>query len=63
MENRKKCPECGCEQIGKGSFKGYASMTPYGKIFSMGSEVVADVCSNCGLVLSLRVLHPEKFKK
>ena len=55
-----KCPECGSRYIGEGEFSGYASLTPKGRFFA-SSKVTAQVCSNCGLVLSLRVKDPEKF--
>ena len=55
-----KCPECGSRRIGEGVFSGYANLTVKGRFFS-SSKVLAKVCSNCGLVLELRVADPGKF--
>ncbi len=55
-----KCPECGSRQIGCGVFSGYANMSVQGKWLS-SSKVYADVCSNCGLIISMHVAQPEKF--
>ncbi|MCG8502913.1 MAG: transcription initiation factor TFIIIB [Firmicutes bacterium] len=63
MEKAKQCLECGSKEVGQGQFKDYAVMRPVGKLFSLGSPVIADVCLNCGLVLNLRVQQPYKFKK
>jgi hypothetical protein len=52
----------GCNQIGEGVFSGYATMKSPNKVFSLGSNVVADVCTKCGHIVSLRVTEPEKFK-
>jgi len=58
-----KCPECGCNDIGKGKWDGYSVLRPTDKMLSMGSKVFVEVCTNCGLILALRVEKPEKFKK
>lgn len=56
-----RCPECGSRYIGEGTFNsGYAYLTPKGKVFA-SSKVKAEVCSNCGLIIQLRVDKPEKF--
>lgn len=57
-----KCPVCGSTAIGKGKLSGYASMQPADKFFSMGSEIIAEICTECGHVISLKVQNPEKFK-
>ncbi len=62
MEGNKECPECGNKVIGRGQWKGYASLQPAGKLFSMGSEVQVDVCTECGLIMGMRAKKPEKFK-
>ncbi|MGE4283861.1 MAG: transcription initiation factor TFIIIB [Clostridia bacterium] len=58
----KECPKCGCKEIGSGKLSGYASVQPVGKMFSMGSEIIASICTECGYILEMKVLHPEKFK-
>lgn len=63
MEAIRNCPECGCKDIGKGKWDGYALLRPCDRLLSMGSKVFAEVCTNCGLVLALRVEKPEKFKR
>lgn len=63
MKATKKCPECGCSHIGQGKWDGYALLSPVDRFFTTGSKVLAEVCTNCGLILALRVAKPEKFKK
>jgi len=62
MESNNQCPICGCKEIGKGILSGYANMMPVDKIFAVGSGIVADICTKCGQILSLRVIKPEIFK-
>lgn len=62
MAENKECPMCGSKDIGKGKLSGYANMMPIGKIFTTGSEVVADICTNCGHILAMKVEKPEKFR-
>jgi hypothetical protein len=45
MEDGKKCPICGCEEIGKGRHYAQGSMFPLKGIFKTGSEVIADICT------------------
>lgn len=49
-----------CVEAGK--LQGDARMMPVNKIFTTGSEIIADICTNCGYILSLKVKYPEKFK-
>ena len=59
-----KCTNCGSRQIGQGKFNGYANISvcnEKGRETLRSSPVAAEVCANCGLVLSLRVTQPEKF--
>lgn len=58
-----RCPECGCIEIGKGKFYGSAAMIPGEKKISIGSTVFGDVCTNCGLVIQLKVEKPDIFRK
>ncbi|MGH4052523.1 MAG: transcription initiation factor TFIIIB [Clostridium sp.] len=62
MENNNGCPICGCKEIGKGKQSAQGKMFPIDKIFSSGSQIVADICTKCGYILSTRVTNPEKFK-
>ena len=62
MERNKECPECGCKEIGRGRQMAQGSMYPLNKVFASGSQVVSEICTNCGYILSMRVKNPEKFK-
>ncbi len=62
MESNKVCPMCGCEKIGRGKQYAQGKMFPIGKPFSMGSEIVAEICTECGYILTMRVSNPENFK-
>jgi hypothetical protein len=35
---------------------------PINKIFASGSVVIADICTSCGYILSMKVVESEKFK-
>lgn len=59
---KKECPKCGCTEIAGGEFTGYAALKPTNSIIA-SSAVIAEVCTNCGYILNMRVLKPEKFKK
>ncbi|AKL94929.1 hypothetical protein CACET_c14680 [Clostridium aceticum] len=61
MENN-HCPKCGCKEIGKGKLSGHAVMRPIDKFFSLGSDIIADICTECGYILEMKVDQPEKFK-
>ena len=61
MEKVQMCPICGCKEIGKGMQSYQGSMMPIGSIWT-GSAVIADICTECGYILSMRVEKPEKFK-
>ncbi|EMU52610.1 hypothetical protein CBDKU1_34520 [Clostridium butyricum DKU-01] len=37
-------------------------MIPVNKIFTAGSNVLADICTSCGNILSLKVEEPGRFK-
>ena len=55
-----KCPACGSRQFGEGVLDGYASMRPKGKAFR-SSSLVAQVCTNCGLIINLKAKNPAAF--
>ncbi|MCT4508097.1 MAG: transcription initiation factor TFIIIB [Tepidibacter sp.] len=61
-KEKKKCPECGCTEIAGGEFTGYAALKPTNSIIA-SSLVIAEICTNCGYILNMRVSDPEKFKK
>lgn len=61
--NKVKCPECGSSEIEKGKLSGYAAMRPEHKLMSFGSAVIADVCTDCGEIISMKVEKPEQFKR
>lgn len=58
MNRVEKCPECGSRNLGTGKLDGYASMfaSPF-----KSSTIDAVVCSDCGLVIELRVRKPHIF--
>lgn len=59
---QEKCPHCGSEELGRGLITGYAKMVPGRRLLSSGSDVLADLCTECGMILRLRVAQPKKFK-
>jgi predicted nucleic-acid-binding Zn-ribbon protein len=63
MDKEERCPQCGSTEFGEGKLSGYAALQPVGKIFSMGSELIVKLCTNCGHVMGMRVLRPEKFRQ
>ena len=58
MVKVEKCPECGSRNLGTGRLQGYASM--YAAPFK-SSSMEALICSDCGLVIELRVRKPHIF--
>lgn len=63
MEINKICPKCGCTEIAYGKQNGYAKMFPLKDILNFsGSNVIAEICTDCGYILEMRVKDPEKFK-
>lgn len=61
MTAKLKCPNCGNAEIGKGKLDGYAVLRPAEKILSMGSPIIVDVCTKCGLIIQMKVKYPDKF--
>jgi len=46
----KKCPICGCKEIREGKVSGYIINN-----FSLsGSIIIAEICTKCGQILSLK---------
>ncbi|MCT4606218.1 MAG: transcription initiation factor TFIIIB [Marinisporobacter sp.] len=62
MIENKECPVCGSKDIGKGKQYAQGKMFPIDNLISLGSEVIAEICTNCGHILSMKVTKPEKFK-
>lgn len=58
-----ECRKCGGTTFGEGKLTGYANVQPTSTIFSTGSPLLLSICVRCGEVYSMRVQHPEKFKK
>ena len=58
MVKAEKCPQCGGRNLGVGKFDGYSQLSAGG---FKSSPVEALVCSDCGLILELRVTKPQKF--
>lgn len=63
MANRiKECPECGCREIKQGKQVGEARMFPLNtKVYLGGSDIIADICSKCGYIISMKVKNPDKL--
>lgn len=55
-----KCPLCDSTEIGLGYQSSSGTMTPMGKF--VGSTVIADVCTQCGYIISMKVSNPKRFK-
>ena len=63
MEENKECPKCGSSEIGQGKQMRQAKMLPIDNISILGgSDIISDICTNCGHILDMRVEKPEKFK-
>ncbi|WJY27515.1 transcription initiation factor TFIIIB [Sporosarcina trichiuri] len=55
------CPKCGSRELGRGRQRGYAVMSPIGKV-RFGSNVEYLLCTDCGYILESYVSSPERFK-
>jgi len=62
MLDNKSCPICGSSEIGQGKQTAQGKMMPVDNVLSLGSVVIADICTNCGHILSMKVANLEKFK-
>lgn len=56
------CQNCGCSEIIETTMKD-VKLKPVNNIYCSGSPVLLNVCSQCGLVLSIKAEKPEKLKK
>lgn len=63
MEENKECPKCGSNKKGKGKQVHQGKMLPIDNITLLGgSDIISDICTNCGHILEMKVEKPEKFK-
>lgn len=63
MNKNEKCPNCGSKEIAQGKQMGQGKMVPIDSLgFSFGSNVIADICTECGNILRTKVDRPGKFK-
>lgn len=59
----KKCPKCGSDKIGQGKQLGQGRMTPIDKLTLLNSSnVIAEICTDCGYIIEMRVEKPDLFK-
>ena len=57
------CPKCGCREISEGKQVEAGKMLPIDKVgMSFGSSVIADICTECGYIIGMRVEKPDIFK-
>lgn len=62
MNKLKECPECGSKEIKQGKLFGEAKMYPINaKLYIGGSEIIADICSKFGYIISGKVKNPEEI--
>lgn len=63
MKENMKCPKCGSNQIGQGKQFHEGKMFPINNMTIIGgSDIISDICTNCGYILEMRVEQPEKFR-
>ncbi|HDR7719926.1 hypothetical protein VSY18_29895 (plasmid) [Bacillus albus] len=60
----KKCPNCGSREIGQDFLNAQSCLRFISRnnLFNEFSRVIADVCMECGNILSMKAEHPEYFK-
>ncbi len=61
MSEQSKCPQCGHDELGQGVLSGYSQIRPVGRPLSIGSDLLAVICTSCGHILSWKVAKPAKF--
>lgn len=61
--NIDKCPLCGCDEIGEGSFAGYGGLINPNSVLPITQSVTASICTECGYIIAMKVSKPNKFKK
>ncbi|HDR7738254.1 hypothetical protein JDS91_30865 [Bacillus cereus] len=60
----KKCPNCGSREIEEDLLNAQEclKLISTNNLFNQFSRVVADICTECGNILSIKVEHPEYFR-
>lgn len=56
-----KCPNCGCNEFGKGFQAGYGMVHACNRLFK-ASKIYHIICTNCGCIIYSYVQKPENFK-
>jgi len=60
--NKVICPLCSSTKIVHGYQTRHAQMIPVDRgTFTKSSDVLADICGDCGCIISLKVRNPEYF--
>ena len=63
MKKQTNCPKCGSDQIGQGKQFHQGKMVPVNNMSILGgSDIISDICTNCGHILEMKVEKPGKFK-
>ena len=60
MAEKKRCSECGNDNISIGRL---GTVLHPGKKAVLGSKIEAEVCTQCGLILCLRITDKEAFRQ
>ncbi|GAB6486138.1 TPA: hypothetical protein QCV71_005942 [Bacillus cereus] len=60
----KKCPNCGFREIRQDllDVQECLKLISMNNLFNQFSSVIADVCTECGNILSMKAEHPDYFK-
>lgn len=57
------CQKCACREVGQGKQIAGGKMLPIDNlIMSFGSNIIADICTECGYIIEMRVEKPYEFK-
>jgi predicted RNA-binding Zn-ribbon protein involved in translation (DUF1610 family) len=64
LKMHKKCPNCGFREIRQCSLEvqAYLRLSSTNNLFNQFPSVIADVCTECGNILSMKAEHPKYFK-
>ncbi|AYF54312.1 hypothetical protein Z957_06535 [Clostridium sp. K25] len=60
----KQCPKCNSKEIKQGILGPNAKLIAMGSILTIGnaSDIIAEVCTNCGHILELKAANPKALK-